>query len=64
MSLRVMPIVEAIACLVLAVWFVWSIAADSVPGSLAAASVVAAVIVVLDIGTRLWRDQGAAERRP
>ena len=54
---RVMPVVEMLACLVLAIWFVWSVAGD-VPTVLAAASTVAAVIVVIDIGTRLWRDRG------
>jgi hypothetical protein len=56
---RVMPVVEMLACLVLATWLVWSIAGDSVPGVLAVASTVAAVVVVIDIGTRLWRDRGA-----
>lgn len=60
---RIAPVVEMLACLVLATWFVWSIAADSVPGVLAAASAVAAVIVVADIGTRLWQDRGATRPR-
>jgi len=60
---RIAPIVEALACLVLAIWFVWSIL-GAVPAALAAASAVAAAIVVLDIGVRLWRDRGAAKRGP
>jgi hypothetical protein len=60
-----MPIVEAIACVVLAIWFVWSIVdKDAVPAVLNAASAIAAAIVVLDIGVRLWRDRGATGRRP
>jgi hypothetical protein len=53
---RVVHVVEAVACLVLATWFAWSIAdEDAIPTVLAAASTVAAVIVVADIGVRLLR---------
>jgi hypothetical protein len=56
-------VVEAVACVVLATWFAWSIAdEDATPTVLAAASTVAAVIVVADIGVRLLRTRESTTR--
>jgi hypothetical protein len=53
---RASHIALAVACLVLAVWFVWDIVdSDSIPTAFNAASAVAAAMVVVEVCWRLWR---------
>jgi hypothetical protein len=55
---RAVDIVLAVACLVLATWFVWDIVdRDSVPTAFNVVSGVAAALVVAEVCWRLWRSR-------
>jgi hypothetical protein len=55
---RAADIVLAVACLVLAAWFVWDIVdRDSIPTAFNVVSAVAAAMVVVEVSWRLWRSR-------